>query len=432
MQKQWLRKFEHYVEQHPIAVLRIGASDWWRITESKYGSSNFTLVHPHHQVESINTPAPCLIEGVAAGEPELFFGLISFRRAVATLDSRIRVRLGARIQPNSIFELVELLTEQRHKSNLENRLFSPDSSVVLSPKLSSHIIHKLGTIEANSDAMQHVAEFLERPKIFSGNSGLQEDAVQTALKAFGLTSDSPAVARDSFGNQTSAITRIPVIEDAVIEHDARSIPGFNLVQSDLTGRAIFEDGNERLEVITANRRPLEQAFGVDLIYFNATQESIVMLQYKMLEPPRSGNSDWIYRPDDKLDEQIHRMRMFSAPNVAASHEYKLNPAVFYIKFVKRNRSIGEGGFTVPLEHFENFRNDPSFIGPRGGFRISYKSLGGRYLRQRPFLDLISSGYIGSNVNTTAFLKTLIEDVLNNGRAVVAAHQSPLTSSSVGM
>jgi hypothetical protein len=60
-------------------------------------------------------------------------------------------------------------------------------------------------------------------------------------------------------------------EDSVIEHDARHLPGFDLVGSDITGRAVFTKDRERLEIFTANRRPLEHVFGVDLIYLNATR-----------------------------------------------------------------------------------------------------------------------------------------------------------------
>jgi hypothetical protein len=45
------------------------------------------------------------------------------------------------------------------------------------------------------------------------------------------------------------------------------------------------------------------------------------------------------------------------------------------------------------------------------------------VRQGAFLDLIRSGYIGARAETTLHLKTLIEAVLADDRAVVAAIQS---------
>ena len=253
---------------------------------------------------------------------------------------------------------------------------------------------------------------------------MQEDAVQIALKAFGLASGDRALSLELVKGRETAMGRIPIMEDSVIEHDARHIPGYELVGSDLTGRAVFERGSEKLEVFTANRRPLERVFGVDLIYFNASRQNIVMLQYKMLKEQSwtDTETDWIYRPDTKLEEEIRRMRLFATDHEPSHHEYRLNPAVFYLKFVKRDCSISSGGIIIPIDHFERLRENPACVGPRGGLRVSYEALSGRYLRQNPFLDLIRSGYIGAYAVTTGHLHTLVEAVLDNDRSVVAAIQ----------
>jgi hypothetical protein len=220
----------------------------------------------------------------------------------------------------------------------------------------------------------------------------------------------------------SALARVSIMEDAVVEYDARHVPGYDLVESDLTGRAVFEKNGERLEIFTANTRPLEHVFGVDLIYLNTRRQNIVMLQYKMLEPVSDDDeTDWIYRPDAKLEEEISRMHKFAATHAPGPHEYRLNPAVFYLKFVKRDGSIGKGGIITPIDHYERLCEDPACKGPRNGLRISYDGLSGRYLRQNAFLDFIRSGYIGAHAG--AHLKTLVDAVLRNDRAVVAAIQS---------
>ena len=159
----------------------------------------------------------------------------------------------------------------------------------------------------------------------------------------------------------------PITEDSVIEHDARYVPGYDFIDSDLTGRAVFKKHGEQLEVFTANRRPLEHVMGVDLIYLNVTRENMVMLQYKMLEPRRiESETDWIYRPDGQLDDEIRRMRKFAAGSPPAADEYRLNPSFFYLKFVKRDAALGAGSIITPLEHFEVLSEDPDARGPRGG------------------------------------------------------------------
>src|SRR5690606_5813853 len=100
------------------------------------------------------------------------------------------------------------------------------------------------------------------------------------------------------------------------------------------------------------------------------------------------------------------------------------------KFVKRDGSLKNGGIVIPLKHYEVLREDPSCRGPRGGLRISYESLSGRYLRANAFVNLLHSGYIGAHADATIHLRTLIDGVVKNDRAVVAALQRPVTASEI--
>src|SRR5690606_1338974 len=102
-------------------------------------------------------------------------------------------------------------------------------------------------------------ESLDAPARFSSNLALQEDAVALALKTFGLPPGDTAARVEVADGQDTALARISVLEDAVIEHQARAVSGFVLAGSDLTGRALFRKGAQTLEIITANKRPLEQA-----------------------------------------------------------------------------------------------------------------------------------------------------------------------------
>jgi hypothetical protein len=170
-------------------------------------------------------------------------------------------------------------------------------------------------------------------------------------------------------DRETGLARIPIVEDGAIEHDARSVPGFELIESDRTGRAVFTRGNERLEIYTANRRQLEQALGVDLIYLNVTRRNLVMLQYKMLDPPTDGTTDWTYRPDRQLEEELERMRRFARENGALQNEYRLNGAIFYLKFVKRDGAMRQGGVILPIDHYDLFARSPQARGPRQGLRI---------------------------------------------------------------
>jgi hypothetical protein len=144
----------------------------------------------------------------------------------------------------------------------------------------------------------------------------------------------------------------------------------------------------------------------------------------MLE--REGHSeDWIFRPDGQFDTEMKRMKLFATRERGGPSDYRINTNVCYLKFVRRDAQLGRSGSIMPVDHFEALRADPKHTGPRGGFRISYQSLDGRYLREAGFLDLIRSGYIGAHAETTAHLATLIRELLRGNRALVVAVQSAI-------
>ena len=423
MRPSWIDTLTQFVEKKPLVVLRFEGDEWERLEESRHSVNEFTVARLHSLLHGVKVPNPCLVFGESDGGEHLYLGLISSKRAVTTLQTRIKVRRCNHIEPHSETQLLKLVSDKRLAGHLHGKLSSADSIVRLSPKLSSHLVKRLASIKNNRGTMRAFTNSLSAPESFRSAAAQQEDAVRTALRAFGLAPDHRALSLELVKGRETALARVGIMEDSVIEHDAREIPGYGLVKSHLTGRAVFERGSERLEVFTANRRPLEQVFGVDLIYLNEAHRNIVMLQYKMLEPLRKNEAetDWIYRPDEKLDDELGRMRKF-----AVSHEpdleYRLNPAVFYLKFVKRDGSISKGGIIMPIDHFECLRRDPASRGPKNGLRVSYDSLSGRYLRQSAFVDLIRSGYIGAYAETTDYLRTLVEAVLEGDRSVVAAIQ----------
>jgi len=439
-------------------LLRLDESDSASLIESKRGFNEFTLARPHGLLSDIKTPTACLIFGSRSdlmqsrdANPPAYLGIVSSRSAITTLDTRIKIKRAARIEPRTESDLLALLGTGPQATLLRRKLESIAPVVVLSPKLSSALISSLAAIPANHGPMRTVAESLHVPQRYNSFSAVQEDAVQTALKAFGLATNDCAERVELIEGKATALARLPVmedgakewplpgggqatlqvrmplIEDSAIEKDARSIPGYILTSSDLTGRAVFKKGRETLEVFTANRRDLENVFGVDLIYVNLTKKNIVMVQYKMLEPNRRDGAatDWLYRPDSGMKKELERMKRFSKQHVPKPLEYRLNPQVFYLKFVKRNAALSNGGIVMPVDHYERLLADPAYKGPRKAIRISYESLGGRYMRQGTFLDLIQSGYIGAHVATTVQLSILVQAVLDGNRSVVAAIQTSL-------
>lgn len=428
MREHWFKKLEQLVRKHPLAVLRLDSEQQELLSSGiRSETISFSIALPRAALRELRVPTACLLITEDQGRKKTYFSSATGKSPVTTFESRLMIENVRPIIPDGEESIIALVTERRFASDLRSRLGIPKRLVRLSPMLSVHLIDKLAEVRGNRDEMRRVASGLESPRTYSDNKALQEDAVNSALRVFGLTPRDAATSVEIEG--PTALGRVPIREDTVIEHDAHHIPEFALTASDLTGRAVFKKGRERLEVITANRSPLEEVLGVDLIYLNAIKRNIVMVQYKMLEPTREDDdTDWIYRPDDQFGKQVDRMKSFSFPEPPEPHEYRLNPQAFYLKFVRRDASLGKSPITMPIDHFEVLQNDPAFKGPRGAFRISFDALDGRYLRQTAFFDLLRSGYIGAYAQDTKNLEILIEEILKGNRAVVAAvasHSQPL-------
>ena len=432
--RTWLDALRQHVQARPCVILRLDEGDSGQLFGSRRGLNEFTLARAHGLCADIKTPTICLVFGKlsqskdpAEVEHIAYIGLVSSRSPITTLETRIKVKRAVSMEPDTEQAMAALLNGTAHATQLQKKLQSPAPVLVLSPKLSSALIDELVAIPTNQGPIRTVAESLTAPKRYTNFAAVQEDAVQTAMKAFGLTANDRASRVELVKSQSTALVRVPLMEDSVIEHDARTVPGYTLTASHITGRALFQKGGEKLEVFTANRRDLEHVFGVDLIYLNLTKKNIVMVQYKMLEPHGHVGepAEWLYRPDAKMADEVRRMRAFASSHAAGPLEYRLNPEAFYLKFVKRNGSLTNGSIITPVDHYERLLQDPGCRGPRGAYRINYQALGGRYIRQGAFLDLIQSGYIGAYAETTAMLSTLVEAVLKGNRAVVAAVQSSL-------
>lgn len=81
------------------------------------------------------------------------------------------------------------MTEAPHAGNLRRRLDSKTEIAILSAKLSAHLVEKLAAIKGNRGPMRAAMASLTSPKHYRNMSAMQEDAVQTALRAFGLSAD---------------------------------------------------------------------------------------------------------------------------------------------------------------------------------------------------------------------------------------------------
>jgi hypothetical protein len=410
-------------------VVAFGDYDWSAITDSTRGASHFSFAVSRDTAHETKSKSICIIIGGSGSENNLRLGFIQSVSPIATLDSRIVVTRAEPVVPATLDSLERALALSAQRS-IQRIAQSSGIISAIAPHIARDIIDLFASIPDNHAALLRLASLLKAPARYTDARALQVDAIDTALEAFGLRGNEGAFSLE-LSEQFTALAAIRLQEDAVITHDARSIPGLVLSESDITGKATFRRGHEQLEVYTANKLPLEQMFGVDLIYHNVPRQAVIMVQYKILEPVSSRRDarqshvrDWVFYQDAQFDEELERMRRFSEH--ATEHpSYRLNATPFYLKLYRRDASTRSTGIVLSVDHYLELRGAGQLHGPQGGVRLSYESLEGHYLRNDAFVGLIRSGYIGTTGTTTEDFMTLIRPIAIQGKPLVAAIQSLL-------
>jgi len=263
----------------------------------------------------------------------------------------------------------------------------------------------------------------------------QKEAVNTALGIAGI--DRSVLLRWTPGGEPKSLldglTEVKVREDQMIYNDLLvPFEGFRALQPSIVGAVRFASDDVRLEVMVANRTPLEMQTGADLVYFNATYESFVFVQYKVMEKEwgSGGVPEAIYRlPNAQLAAEIGRMdalleRVKSAAEPTDRHGFRLQDNPFFLKLCPRlifnpdDVSLTPGMY-LPLEQWRFIEKDSDLVGARGGRVVSYRNIG-RYLHNTGFSDLVRDAWIGTTPQQSAILGPLIQTVLSEGKAVVLA------------
>ena len=98
-------------------------------------------------------------------------------------------------------------------------------------------------------------------------------------------------------------------EDAAIISDFAALPGFDAIGSLPFAAKVFQKTSYppvRLTVGMANRLALEAQTGADLIYYNETYRSFVLVQYKSMDRGAKG-PEFRWKDNDQLADEISRM-----------------------------------------------------------------------------------------------------------------------------
>lgn len=423
-------KIAQWVQKKPLILIRFDETFSESLHNSLQGFEHLTIVKPHSVLQAFKLPTLCLMEIYEQGKARCYLATATRKIAVSTFDSRLTIKKLRLIKPSSLQEVAGKLTDARMKRMFNERIPAEGYFASLSPKLSGHLIEILAADPENQAALETAHSQLPKLRQAPNANWAQEDAIQTAMDAFGIRGNALP---DEVVLQRGASSGLSLIgahlyEDNVIHADASQLPGFDSIAPDVTGRAVFLKGDERLVIYTANKLPLEKMLGVDLIYINETRGNVVMVQYKMLEEDKNqAKGDWHFRPDKQLRDEIARMKI---PDIQAPPmDYRLSRNPFFFKFVKRKIVYdSQQSFLVSLDHLNHILAAPAAKGPKGGVLMSYEALDGTYLREADMIGLIRSGYVGTHSAETTVLATIIDAVAKGNKAVVLAWQKKVQES----
>ncbi|MGH9958454.1 MAG: hypothetical protein ACREBC_15195 [Pyrinomonadaceae bacterium] len=424
-----LSRLSAWFEKKPLVVLRFEDGVAQALSMSKQGLNRFTLAKPHEAFDKLKLPTLCLAEFRDGKSRKCYVGVVESTAPITTFESRLTVIKLQALSLTSLKSLDAKLSTRGFRTALKNDLASDGFALTPGPKLSAAVIEGLSKDPENRKAIEAAAFNLPKLRRMSTVQWEQVDAIETAVAAFGLSKSAFPALVEIAERSDSALKCLDshALEDNVIARDASVIEGYSLIEKHVTGLAVFKNGNERLDVYTANKGPLEKMLGVDLIYMNETVGNTVMVQYKMLERSHGGAAaatDWIFRPNAQFKKEVARMRLLPVAGEIA--DYRLHPSPFFFKFVKR-KGDGEShqSFIVTVEHLNQMLASWNARGPNNGVRVSYETLDGAYLRESDLIGLIRSGYIGTHRIESAALTPSIAEVAKGNRALVLAWQRRL-------
>jgi len=338
---------------------------------------------------------------------------VSFTEILSGVEGRIRPHLRRKLVGGG------LLPEKSLRAFV-NRLIEIDPEVA----------YRLARFsEERQKTIRHLGAKTRR------NLALQKDTLNLALSIAGLPNDAildwepPEDGGRSF---LDGLSEAKVREDAMLLADFSNVPGFDALgdASHIGSKTFALQANPavRLTVVMANRLPLEQQTGADLIYYNETYESFIMVQYKAMEK-RNGSNEFRWQDGGQFCQEIDRMdalmRELEDIQCGDSPEgFRLNANPFYLKFCARSdfnpdeRGLFKGIY-LPLELWRLGDKFGRFLGPNDGKVLTYENVG-RRINNSEFVSMVSGAWVGTSIEQSSILSKLIRQVLSGGASVTFA------------
>ncbi|HLP55061.1 MAG TPA: hypothetical protein VK151_08535 [Fluviicola sp.] len=275
-------------------------------------------------------------------------------------------------------------------------------------------------------------------KVRAEDAAFEKDALGICLDVFMDSTERQRILKSweqesgkNIGNSfLTGLRQYRAYEDDIINHDLRTVPGMTMMMANASGIVEFENSRrEKLLVINANRKPLEKAYGIDLIYFHRQHQAFTFVQYKMMDSHGDGSA--YYNPSESShDKELHRMQSLQkfldqAKKSATLMDYRLSGCPIFFKVCKKlqlhqnDGSIAMGAY-IPLDQWNLLLNDDSTLGPKGGRQIGFHTLKRKYIGTSIFVEMIQRGLIGTHTLASEKVAGYIEEAIEKGHSVLYA------------
>jgi hypothetical protein len=339
-------------------------------------------------------------------------------------------RLRTAITITRLLQALSTRSETRVKESLQR-------GGLLTPKVLEEVLAAVSKLSPDTTPIlaRYQKERLERierlPQATRQALAEQKEAVLTAMAIADIDRD--AIEGWDFQvdeGPTSFLAGLPQVrlrEDQVVINDLSVLPGHEQLDSTILGTTVFEGDRSRLTVVLANRLPLEQQTGADLIYYNETFRCFLFVQYKMMEKEAKEH---VFRfPNAQLTEEISRMdallteiSKIQDDGQADGFRFSHNP--FFLKLCPRITfdpdNVGLSiGMYLPLDYWKRISAHPTIAGPGGGNQITYRNVR-RYFDNTDFVTIASDGWVGTHIPQSTLLIDVIKKTVESGRAAIIA------------
>jgi hypothetical protein len=213
------------------------------------------------------------------------------------------------------------------------------------------------------------------------------------------------------------------LESSMIEHDTRQFPGWDratdAIRFDV--QTFIGDNGRHMEIMSVNASPAESRTGVDLLYLRRDLQSLVGVQYKLL------NQRGHMYPDQRLRDQLQRMRYWTdrfPPKNDSAEDWRLSEDWMYLKLLEDGPLYAEQfrmlpGHYVALGYAEVLLTDPAALGPQGGVQLGPRTAH-RYLDTGTFVGLLQRAAIGSPLLDDNEIALMFQIALTELRSVITA------------